>query len=317
MNFKLRQLEGFIAAAELGAFSKAAERLCMTQPAFSQLIRELETAVGVKLFDRTTRRVDLTDAGRLLLAQARRPLDDLQHAYASLLELAGGERGSVTYAVLPSTAFGIGTRAIAQLRARYPAVQVRQIEDQNSLLIDKVLQREVEFGIGMQSGPDPLLQFDFMFVDELVAVMPADHPLAARPVLPWSDLAGHPLILLPLFSSSRRMVDANLSLLGCHSEPAFEVVNMATALSMAREGLGLTVQPWVALESLNMSGLVHRSLGEPRPLRRMGILRRRDRPLSAAAEVLVELLFEQARAAVGRNETAPGPAQPATHAARS
>ena len=96
MNFKLRQLEGFIAVAEGRSFSAAADRLFMTQPAFSQLIKELETVVGTRLFDRTTRKVELTEAGRVLFAQSHRPLEDLQHAYQSVSELASGRRGSVS-----------------------------------------------------------------------------------------------------------------------------------------------------------------------------------------------------------------------------
>ncbi|WP_345246072.1 LysR family transcriptional regulator [Pigmentiphaga soli] len=299
MNFKLRQLEGFVAAAETGAFSKAADRLAMTQPAFSQLIRELEGMVGVRLFERTTRRMELTEAGRILLAQVKRPLDDLQHAYANLRELAGGERGSITYAVLPSAAFVIGTRAIAQLRERHPHVQVRQIEDQNGLLIDKVLQREVEFGLGMFSHADPALRFDFMFMDELVAIVRPDHALAAAAEVAWADLADVPLILLPISAAARRLADAGLAQAGCHRAPAFEVVNMVTALSMVREGLGVTILPRVGLEAMNMEGLVYRRLGEPRPERQMGIIRRVDRPLSAAAATLIRFLYQQAGAVAG------------------
>ncbi|RZS85621.1 LysR family transcriptional regulator [Pigmentiphaga kullae] len=294
MNFKLRQLEGFVAAAETGAFSKAADRLAMTQPAFSQLIRELEAMVGVRLFERTTRRMELTEGGRLLLAQVKRPLDDLQHAYANLRELAGGESGTVTFAVLPSSAFGLGTRAIAQLRERFPKVQVRQIEDQNDLLIDKVLQREVEFGLGMYSHEIPALRFDFMFTDELVAILPTGHARARARQIGWPELAAMPLVLLPAPSSVRRLVDAGLAQAGSHRAPAFEVVNMVTALSMVREGLGVTVLPRVGLEAMNLAGLVHRPIGPPRPQRQMGILRRVDRPLSAAAETLIGFLHGQA-----------------------
>ena len=293
MYFKLRQLEGFVAAAEEAVFSRAADRLSMTQPAFSQLIRELENVVGVRLFERTTRRIELTEAGRMLLAQVRRPLDDLQHAYASLVELAEGERGSFTFGVLPSAAFGLGTRAIARFRERFPNVQIRLIEDQNGLLIEKVLSREVDFGLGMLSQADAALQFDSMFVDELVAVMPEGHDMSARESLEWADLTSAPLILLPPHSSVRRLAEVGLAMAGSHRTPTFEVVNMVTALSMVREGLGLTILPLMALDSMKMDGLVWRTLGEPRPVRHIGIIRRGDRQLSAAAEAFIRFLFAQ------------------------
>jgi LysR family carnitine catabolism transcriptional activator len=303
MNFKLRQLEGFLAAADEGAFSKAADRLAMTQPAFSQLIQELERAVGVRLFDRTTRRVELTEAGRILQAQVRRPLQDLRHAHDSLRELAAGERGSVTFAALPSAAFHIGTRAIARFRSVHPAVQVRQIEDQNGLLVDKVVNREVDFGLGMLAQADPVLRFEQMFDDELVAVLPAGHPLATQAAIAWTDLVEVPLILLPAPSSVRRLAQAGLAMAGSHREPTFEVVNMVTALRMVGEGLGLTILPMMALYSLKMDGLVHRPLGEPRPIRHMGIIRRVDRPPTPATGTLIRFLFEEsAKVPHGRPE---------------
>ncbi len=98
-NFKLRQLEGFVAAADSGSFSHAALQLAMTPPAFSQLIRELESSLGMLLFERTTRRIDLTDAGRQLLHSVRRPLEDLNGAYSDMRDLAGGKRGRVSFSI--------------------------------------------------------------------------------------------------------------------------------------------------------------------------------------------------------------------------
>lgn len=293
MNFKLRQLEGFIAAAEALSFSAAAERMFMTQPAFSQLIRELEHLVGTRLFDRTTRRIELTEAGRLLLAQARRPLEDLQHAYESVAELAAGSRGSVSYAILPSAAFSVGTRAIARFRADFPGVKIQQMEDQDRLLIDKVLDREVDFGVGVYRRADAALSFDELFVDELVVVLRCDHPRAARRQIAWADLKDEPLILLPPTSSVRGLVNAGLALEGGQREPSFEVINMVTALAMVREGLGLTVLPRIALDMMGMDGLVHRRFADPRPMRRVGVVRRTDRPLSAAAEHFIQYLVRQ------------------------
>lgn len=282
-----------MAAAQTRSFSAAAGRMFMTQPAFSQLIRELESLVGTRLFDRTTRRIELTEAGRLLLAQARRPLEDLQHAYESVTELASGNRGSVSYAILPSAAFGVGTRAIARFRADFPAVKVQQLEDQDRLLLEKVLNREVDFGVGMFGRAEPALQFDELFVDELVAVLRQDHPHAAKRRIAWSDFKDAALILLPPTSSVRRLVEAGLAVAGCQREPSFEVINMVTALAMVREGLGITVLPRFALDSMRMDGLVHRRFADPWPMRRIGIVRRSDRVLSAAAERFIEYLVEQ------------------------
>jgi len=107
MNFKLRQLQGLLALARTGSFSRAAAESSMTQPAFSQMIRELETTLDVRLFDRTTRRVDLTDAGRTLVGLVQRPVDELADAWLDLRGFAAGTRGRIALALLPSAAFGL------------------------------------------------------------------------------------------------------------------------------------------------------------------------------------------------------------------
>src|SRR3954462_11691764 len=148
MNLKLRQLQGFAAAPAHHSFSAAARELAMTQPAFSQLVRELETSLRVKLFERTTRRVEVTESARPFLAMIERPLDDLEDAWRFAREMAAGTRGRIVFASLPSVAFGLVTMALARFKAQHPAITARLIEEQDSNIVDKVLHREVDFGIG-------------------------------------------------------------------------------------------------------------------------------------------------------------------------
>jgi DNA-binding transcriptional LysR family regulator len=297
MNLKLRQLAGFVAAARLGSFSAAARELAMTQPAFSQLIRELETALGVRLFERTTRRMELSDAGRRLLPMVERPLDDLKDAAALIREFSTGRRGRMVFASLPSVAFGFALRALALFKSRFPDIAVRMIEDQNLDLIEKVLHREVDFGIGILAATHRELSFRQLMVDELLAVFPLRHRYAAKRRLTWGDLEGEPLVLLPRRSSVREMVDAALVRSGVGAEPAYEVANMVTAMGMARAGMAVTIMPRIALAELNMDGLRSARIDGPRPLRRIGIITRANRPLAPAAAAYVEMLFSKAGAA--------------------
>jgi DNA-binding transcriptional LysR family regulator len=298
MNFKLRQLEGFTAAARSASFSRAAAEVSMTQPAFSQMIRELETTLGVRLFERTTRRVELTDAGRVLLSRVQGPLEELGEAYASVRDIAQGRRGTITFAALPSVAFEVGTRALAAFQARSPGIRVRLIEEQNELLIEKVLNREVDFGIGTLPRPVEELQFQPLFRDELVVVFRRQHRFAGRRTIAWKDVAAEPLVLLPPKSSVRQLAEFGLTVAGAPKEPAFEVANMVTALSMARAGLGVTVLPLIWLEAMRMTELRYAKLGEPRPVRRIGIIARADRQLSVAASAFIRCLVEERPAAV-------------------
>jgi LysR family carnitine catabolism transcriptional activator len=297
MNLKLRQLQGFAAAATHGSFSAAARELTMTQPAFSQLVRELESSLRVKLFERTTRRIELTDAGRRFLAMIRRPLDDLDDAYRIAREMAAGTRGRIAFSSLPSVAFGLVTMALARFKALHPGITVRLIEDQDFNIAEKVLHREVDFGIGTLKTPHEELAFRELLPDELQAVYPARHPLAAKRRITWRDLAAGPLVLLPRQSSVRALVEQGCAAAGVAREPDYEVANMVTALSMVRAGLGVTVMPHMVLAELNMKGLAAGCIHDPRPVRSIGIVTRRDRPLSPAAAAYVELLFATARGA--------------------
>ncbi len=295
MNLKLRQLQGFAAAAVHGSFSAAARELAMTQPAFSQLVRELETSLRVKLFERTTRRVELTEAGRRFLAMIERPLDDLDDAYRFAREMAAGTRGRIVFASLPSVAFGLVTHALARFKALHPAITARLIEDQDANIAERVRHREVDFGIGTLNTPRDELAFRELMADELQAVFPARHALAAKRRLTWRDLAAAPLVLLPKQSSVRALVEHGFAAAGVAREPDYEVANMVTALSMVRAGLGVTVMPRMVLAELNMKGLAAGRINDPRPVRSIGIITRRDRPLSPAAGAYVDLLFATAR----------------------
>jgi len=202
------------------------------------------------------------------------------------------------FASLPSVAFEIGTRALAAFQEKNPGIRVRLLEEQNELLIERVVNREVDFGIGTLPRPVEEVQFQPLFQDELVVVFRRNHAFAKRRTVAWKDVAAEPLVLLPPPSSVRPLAEIGLTVAGAPKAPAFEVANMVTALSMARAGLGITVLPLISLNAMRMTGLRYAKLGEPRPLRTIGIIARADRQLSAAASAFIRCLVQEKPAAV-------------------
>jgi DNA-binding transcriptional LysR family regulator len=291
MKFTLRQLEGFAAAARGGSFTRAAMLVSMTQPAFSQLIRELEGILGARLFDRTTRKISLTEPGRQFLRMIARPIEDLEQAYAEVREISVGKRGRLLIGTLPSFAFGGLAETLAQFKTRNPAVAIRLIENGNPEIVDSVKNGEVDFGIGVLIAPDNKLTFRKLLQDELVVVCPTGHDLAKRKRVSWSDIAKHTLILLYEQSSSRVVIDQAFAISGISVEPAIEVANMVTSMSMVRAGLGVTVMPRIALSPLRLQGLEIRPIRDPRPWRQIGIMARADRQLAPAAAAFIEMLI--------------------------
>jgi LysR family carnitine catabolism transcriptional activator len=290
INLKLRQLEGFVLAADEKSFVRAASALAMTAPAFSQLIRDFENSIGVPLFERTTRSVQLTEVGEKLLSLVRRPLEDIADVQGWLRDVTSGRRGKITFAALHSIAFGIGTESIATFARQRPDVEVQLIEDKNESLIQKVLNRQVDFGLGMFTQNLTGLSFERLLEDDLVAVLPRKHKYSHTPQISWAELAGVPLILLQQGSSVRSLVEAGLLVANAAREKTTEVVSMVTALQMVSAGLGVTVVPSLSLSSLRMNGLVARPIGPPTPTRTVGILMLVDRPPAAAGAAFLDLL---------------------------
>ncbi|MDB5774454.1 MAG: hypothetical protein JWP38_587 [Herbaspirillum sp.] len=296
MNFKLRPLAGFVLAAHHGSFSIAANALAMTPPAFSQMIRELESVLGVQLFERTTRRVTLSEAGRQMLAMVEHPLDDLEDAWRYMRDIAGGKRGRIVFTSLPSVAFGLATATLARFKTHHPEITVRLIEEADMTLLERVLLREVDFGIGTLPMANPELNFRELLRDELIAVVPAGHALTkTRQRATWEELARQSLVLLPRQSITRNLSERGFAAAGINVEPAYEVANMVTALGMVRAGLGITFMPSMVLRELNMKNLKAVPLTHPAPERVIGIIRRIDRPLSPASHTFIELLFDETR----------------------
>lgn len=288
-NLTLRQIEGFLLAGDLLSFSRSAEAMHITQSAFSQLIRDLEAGLGVRLFDRTTRRVALTEAGVVLLAKMKRGVLEIDDACEEARAIARVEHGHITVGTLASLAIGVVTRALGELRKAYPGVRVSMREDYNGPLLERVAQGEVDFAVCAYSQAANGLQFDPLFDDELVAVMRrAD--AADDPVLRWSALHDAPMILLTRDSATHEQITAALAANRVSREPDYEVANMFTALSMVRAGFGVTFIPALVLREVNLAGLAWRRLQRPVPQRRIGVARRSDRTASPAAARFEQLL---------------------------
>lgn len=297
MNIKYRPLKAFLLAVETGSFTHAADRLGVTQPSFTTLIRDLEEILGVRLFDRTTRSIALTAAGRDFLARIERPVADLEEAYRSILDLAAMRRGTVVMGALPSTSLTLIPPALRLLRIAHPTLRVRVVEAHNDDLVAMVRTNQIEFGLAAMLGPAADLAFQPLLEDTFAAVFPAGHELAAHPRLHWRDVVPHDLILLSRGSSVRALYDDAVQDQPEATAAAsrYDVTHMTTATGLVRQGLGITVLPSLALPELNLTGLVARPLADDSARRTIGVLHRRDRTLSAAANAFAAQLAIVAR----------------------
>lgn len=289
MNVTLRQLRVFIAVARLQSFSRAGDEIGLTQSAVSRCVRELEGEIGLKLIDRTTRDVQLTDVGGNLVSSVSRLLSDLDDTLREIREIGEQRRGRVVVAASPTVACRLMPRVVASCGREFPYIALGLRDDVQSDVLRKVKSGEVDFGVII--GPfsaDDLLSHPLM-TDSFCLVSRKDHPLAAREQVAWTDLDGEELVLLDYASGSRPIIDAAMQEYSVNATVVQELGHSATVFGLVEAGVGVSVLPWLALPLPAGASMVARPL-VPRAERTVELVRRRDRSLSPAAEAVWGLI---------------------------
>lgn len=300
MNITLRQLHGFKAVADLGTFTAAAQRLKVAQPALSLNIRDLESELGAKLFDRTTRRVELTAAGREFLQSVDKLIVDLERAVQNARDLADRKRGRLVVAAPPLLAALIVPGAVADYRKRFPAIEVSVIDAQTNIIVDKVRSGEADCGIGTFAEAEEGIRREVLFEDALMAWCPAQSQCARSSRLAWKDLPAGQLIAMTRDSRIRFLVDQAYQSIGQTVRPAYEVSHMTTAIMMVEAGLGVAVLPAYVWGFARVLNVVSKVLSEPEVRREVAIIQASGRSLSPAAEAFLTYLGKRAHVALPR-----------------
>lgn len=294
INWNSRELQVFLSLADTLSFRRTAEQTHLSQPAVSGLIARLEESLGVRLFDRTTRSVQLTDAGQVFVERAEllcRQGDDAMRAVRDVAELRVGK---VIMAALPSLAATVVPRAFAQFAASYPEVQLQVIDRLSGPAFDLVRAGQVDFALTASNPAYADLDYLPLAADGFVLLIPPGHPLAqSTRALPWADVTALTHISMPLPSSVRQYANVAFLEHRMHFEPRYEVEHLATINAMVGAGLGVAALPELAAAVAPLGGIVVRRLVEPDILRPIGMVKRRGRPLSSASAAMVEMLTQE------------------------
>ena len=290
MNITLKQIRALICVAQAQSFTAAATRLHLTQSAVSVMISELEEQFGLRLFDRTTRLVQLTDAGRDFYPVAEKVLADLEHALASSKELLDKKRGRVAIAVTPLMASILLPKAISEYTARFPGISVILHDTLAGLIQPKVRDGEVDFGIGTFEKTGRELVAEPLMSDTLVLACPNDHPLASKARVAWRELAGHPFISLTRDNSVGQLIRHCLAEAAVEVQLAYEVAYLSTVVGLVDAGLGIAVLPSYASPITDFYAIQIRKLVQPAIRRETSFIIPQGRSLSPAAESLKDFL---------------------------
>ena len=244
---ELRQLRYAVAVARRLSFTHAANDLALAQPALSQQIASLESELGVRLFDRTSRRVALTDAGRAFVGRARRILDDVAAAGEEMTAYAGGLRGRVVVGTYQSFSEYRLPKLLGRFHAAYPGIEVALREGFADELFPALASGTIDVFVGDISETTGLDASEFahepLYDDELSIAVAGSHRLAGRPSVTVAELRDEPWII---FRPGSQMTQRLLSVAqGAGFEPrvAFESVDLLAVRALVAEDLGIALFP--------------------------------------------------------------------------
>jgi DNA-binding transcriptional LysR family regulator len=290
-DVELRHLEYFVAVAEERSFTAAAARLHVVQSAVSAAVKALERELATKLLDRTSRRVDLTDAGAALLPKAQATLDAARDAVDVVLDVRGGLRGTVRVGTMTSVGLVDVPGLLGEFHRRHPGVLLRlsAAPSGSQGLVDALAERRLDLAfVSLPGEPPPQLQLTELARTPMVLVLPVGHPLAGRARVPITELADLDFIDSPVGYGNRGVADRAFEAAGVRRRVSIEITDIATATSYVRNGLGIALLPRFAIgadEDVVALPVAGADLEWP-----LSLAAPKDRAPSTATRALLELI---------------------------
>jgi DNA-binding transcriptional LysR family regulator len=281
----LKQLRAFVRVVEIGSFSGAARVLGMSQSAVSQAVRQLEDGLGVRLLDRTTRKLQLSKVGADFMPGIQRLLGELDRQLQDLRDLREHRRGHVTVACVPSVALRLMPHVLAGFQREHPMVAVTLKEISRHQIFAALRGGDVDLGIANVPGDDPELDTTRLLVDHFALVMRRDHPLAASEMVSWAEASKAGLVVMATGTGIRLEIERGLAEINQRS-PVHEAEHPATLLALVEAGVGVAPLPSLAWPEAGDPVLTYRKLIEPVIERELYLIWRIGRDLSPAARAL-------------------------------
>ena len=284
-------LQAFVAVAETGSFSRAAEQLFLTQSAMSKRISILEQQLNCRLFDRIGRTVSLTEAGQELLPRARKVLLELKDARRSLSNLSGEISGSLSVAASHHIRLHRLPPILRQFTRECPEVKLDLRFDESEIAYDNVLRGNLEIAlITLSPNPDPNILSQTVWQDKLHYVVASDHPLAKLKQVTLEQLTDYPAILPGTATFTRLIAEQPFAKLNLQPDIAMSTNYLDTIKMMVEIGLGWSLLP----ETMSEHSLRGLNVDAPPVTRELGYITHKERTLSNAARRFIHLLDQAA-----------------------
>jgi DNA-binding transcriptional LysR family regulator len=290
ITFHLAEIVAFVAVAEKLNFRAAAESLHISQPALSRRIAKLEQLVGTRLFERTTQRVSLTEAGEKFREHAKAAIKELELGMSGVTESTVRRGGLVTLACVSSLTNSVLPRILKTFAEHHPLVRVRVIDESVQNAMSSVASGAADFGVSLLGAPEPDIAFQAIYTEDYVLAAHIDHALARRRSVSWEELADEKFIAVTKESDNQILIDKVLLKLPRRPSVFYEASHVAGALGMVEAGLGVTAVPRATLSQDARKSIVGIPLTGPALHRTIGLIFRKGKQLPPPAMALYELL---------------------------
>ena len=312
-------LEVFVAVAQAGSFRGAAERTGLSQPAVTQRIQRLEQQVGVALFSRSTRRVQLTEAGQHLKNRAERTLHELRRTLADLRAMADLRSGTVRLAASqPLMAPHAIPAVMVQFRQAHPEIKLSLVDTAWNDLLEQLAEGRIELAFMPEEGLSPSLHCETLFTEELVPVASPSLYRSRRRSLTVNEFAALPVVGVSANAGINRQLRALHQSVGSRFAPVMRATRLSSVIGMMQAGMGVALLDRHTLASL--SGVVELSVQGWHFERKVAIVRDARRPLSPPAERFAKIArahFARIANASASASSSSSPSSPSSLAAGS
>lgn len=290
---ELRQLEYFVAVCKELNFTRASEKLNVSQPSLSQQIKNLEEELGTPLFDRIGKKIAVTEAGEILLTHCYRVFHELDQARAALNDLNGVLRGKLSIGSVLTEEITLLPSMIIKFKKLYPSIKLSVEGLRTDDIRKKLLENELDLGIVFLPIKNEEFECIPLFTETLSLAVPRTHPIAEQEMVDFATIGELDMILFPKDFYLRKLLDDYCEKAGIYIQPVLEMTTMESIVQMVAEGMGAAVLPSAYMETLQNEKIKQVKLAKPVVQTTIGIAYRKDKYVCAATKAFIALLQER------------------------
>lgn len=286
---EFRQLEYFAAVCKEMHFSRAAENLCTTQSNLSQQIKFLENELGVPLFDRTRKRIALTEAGKILLEQCYIIFERIDYIKGAITDLKRMEGGRLDIGILPGDGDLLFDTLLINFHRTYPKLSIRVTETVD--VYEQVVDGARDLGVTVvPANPDDRISIIPLFHEEFALAIHSDHPFAKSKVIPFEQLQQLKMVMFGQEHQITKVIHSCCKARGIQLDNSIVTSTLSTLLSLVEQGVGAAILPRLLLDYLKRDNISAVTLLNPTPSQDICILYRTDKFMGQAAKIFIDEL---------------------------